>query len=442
MQNEANIFVGENGMGKTTILNCLYGVLSGRIEILANTAFNEIDLYFAGEEKPLQLLKKDLLAYMDEPTSFGVRRRRLPTEVFESFFSKQELNELKTLAENGNLLRADLRPYIFRVSEAFHVSPGLAYREIRFFLESEAYDTEKANIESVVIFKKGIEKYVTDEVLYFPTYRRIEEDMSMLGLDTDNDRNIGIKSRLIQFGMSDVERVIETTLETIKDAAITGFNKMTGVLLHQYVCNQVLKLDNTIIDIEQLNIALNRIGNQIDEVDKDKIRDLAESGELYNNRNVYLLNLVHNLIGSYNKQSYYDEKIKKFRDVCNGYLEGKQYVYNESELTLRICKNSNGKSIQLKNLSSGEKQIISVFSKLYLEGKREDQDKRYIILFDEPELSLSIKWQAHFLPDIMRSKKCNKLIAVTHSPFIFENEFDDLATDMGMCITEVDNNDC
>lgn len=55
--------------------------------------------------------------------------------------------------------------------------------------------------------------------------------------------------------------------------------------------------------------------------------------------------------------------------------------------------------IDTQGLSSGEKQIISVFSKLYLED-----NKKYIILFDEPELSLSIKWQAKFLPDIMDTK--------------------------------------
>ncbi|MFR7631682.1 MAG: hypothetical protein ACLUZ6_13810 [Lachnospira eligens] len=50
--------------------------------------------------------------------------------------------------------------------------------------------------------------------------------MSKLGLDTDNERSRGIKNRLIQFGMSDVERTINIMLETIKGAAITGFNKM------------------------------------------------------------------------------------------------------------------------------------------------------------------------------------------------------------------------
>lgn len=31
-EDKTNIFVGENGMGKTTILSCIYYVLSGKLE--------------------------------------------------------------------------------------------------------------------------------------------------------------------------------------------------------------------------------------------------------------------------------------------------------------------------------------------------------------------------------------------------------------------------
>ena len=59
-----------------------------------------------------------------------------------------------------------------------------------------------------------------------------------------------------------------------------------------------------------------------------------------------------------------------------------------------------------------------MFSKIYLS----DRNKRFIVLFDEPELSLSMIWQQQLLPDILNSKKCDFLLAVTHSPFIFDNE--------------------
>jgi hypothetical protein len=46
-----------------------------------------------------------------------------------------------------------------------------------------------------------------------------------------------------------------------------------------------------------------------------------------------------------------------------------------------------------------------------------------------------MKWQKMLLPDIMRSGSCKLLLTVTHSPFIFENEFDLDAKEMRNCIT-------
>jgi predicted ATP-binding protein involved in virulence len=77
----------------------------------------------------------------------------------------------------------------------------------------------------------------------------------------------------------------------------------------------------------------------------------------------------------------------------------------------------------LDKLSSGEKQIISIFSRLYLEDS-----SPVAILFDEPELSLSMEWQRKLLQDIVDSDKCIFLLAATHSPFIFDNDLDQFAS--------------
>ena len=50
-----------------------------------------------------------------------------------------------------------------------------------------------------------------------------------------------------------------------------------------------------------------------------------------------------------------------------------------------------------------------------------------MILFDEPELSLSMRWQKRLLPDIVNSGRCVFLLAATHSPFIFENNLREYA---------------
>ena len=73
--------------------------------------------------------------------------------------------------------------------------------------------------------------------------------------------------------------------------------------------------------------------------------------------------------------------------------------------------------LDLSVLSSGEKQIVAIFAHLFL-----DNSQNQIIVIDEPELSLSVPWQRQFLRDIASNKGCGFLFAVTHSPFIYDNE--------------------
>jgi ABC-type transport system involved in cytochrome c biogenesis ATPase subunit len=82
--------------------------------------------------------------------------------------------------------------------------------------------------------------------------------------------------------------------------------------------------------------------------------------------------------------------------------------------------------IGLSDLSSGEKQIVSLFSHLYLSGR-----DRYFVLIDEPELSLSVPWQKRFLVDIKKGTFCAGLVATTHSPFIYDNELRPFAHAIG-----------
>lgn len=428
LEEDVNIFIDENGMGKTTILNCLYGVLSGRLEKLDNIVFEKIQIKFENN-KELILERKDLIRYLEENVYDTPRYRRMRHTNLGNIFSEKEKEELRDIAREANFSFEEIKNYAIRVSEVYGMPLRMARDEIERYIFALSRPDEYGDEKKAIVFKKKIEELVEEEVLYFPTYRRIEEDLSKLGLDVDKD---SLKNKLIQFGMSDVENRINMILETIRKAAMTGFTKMTGVLLKQYLDNKVVNDGKQSIDEEKLNIALERIGEEIETSDKIKIRKLVSDGTIYKDSNEHLLNLIVNLIESYEKQSFYDEKVKKFKDVCNGYLDGKKYVYDESNLTLEIYRDNYRKPINLKNLSSGEKQVLSIFSKLYL-----DDEKPCIILFDEPELSLSIKWQEHFLPDIMESQKCKMLIAVTHSPFIFENQYDNLAQDMGRCITEV-----
>lgn len=292
--------------------------------------------------------------------------------------------------------------------------------------------------------KAVIKENVQSKILYFPTYRRIEEELQNLGImeqinahvnrhinyhpeyylmsddDEDEDEDINNNDNsLIQFGMDDVEKRIRNITGEISKSSVIGFSKLTGDMLIQLLRSYPDVHGIEKINIEDITIILNRVGDNLAKDEKDRVIELIKSNKIFETKNKQLIYFLQKLLDLYKSQALYDKAIKDFTTICNGYLNDKHYEYDESTVDLRIFRNDSTakEEVSLSQLSSGEKQIVSLFSKIYLEPT-----DNFIVLFDEPELSLSIFWQKKLLPDILKSTRCDFLLAVTHSPFIFEND--------------------
>ena len=214
-----------------------------------------------------------------------------------------------------------------------------------------------------------------------------------------------------------------------------SYSKTNGQMLTQLI-DGIHVEDHDIDELaksEYIEIVLDRLGDNMNQEDKGKLLELIRSRQIEQPRFHPLVYFVNNLMSVYRKQREKDDAIKRFADVVSEhYLTDKQLIYDESRLTLQMWNRRNGRPVQLQHLSSGEKQIVSIFSRLYL-----TDDESYAIFFDEPELSLSIEWQQQLLADIYESQSCKFLFAATHSPFVYENELDEFATSLETEFTEV-----
>ncbi len=418
LKKNVNIMIGENGLGKTTILNCIYYLLSKKVEKLANIEFAKIQIKFSNSS-PLEISKNDIIAYVDNSNEKSYKHW-LESDIVS------ELKRILMFENRGGMMNdvaKDLDYIAYKISRKYDIPSRIAEKYIiKYIIDNQNRMTEnksrgkKVNVEKIY---KAISHNVKNKIIYLPTYRRIEDDYSELNLIIKGKKDSDL---LIQFGMSDVQKSIDSILDTIRTIAAQNFTNMSGVLLKQYLDNRE-HFDNKIyerIDANTAKIILDRIGDKIDFEDKGKILKIIHENDY--RENLYLLNLIKELKKNYDSQRVYDEKINRFVETCNNYMIDKHIEYNPSTLSVNIFMDNAKKrknEIKLMNLSSGEKQIVSLFSKLYLEN-----DHPCIMIIDEPELSLSIEWQRKILPDIIRSDNCALLIAVTHSPFVFDNEFD------------------
>ncbi|HBO3994949.1 TPA: AAA family ATPase [Pseudomonas aeruginosa] len=425
LSNNQLILVGENGTGKSTIVSILYYTLTGQWRKLWKYKFNAIAVCIDGVRH--LITKEDLnrLVDVEFPTS---KKQHVA----------YRLNELGVDPEDA---LNEFAPPIYREINS-EINIGLTPSELRKILQelsspqSSMFDDSPPSIAS---FQQSLNFHF----LYLPTYRRIERDLQVIfpGLEDDvkkfNNRNrkfSGIRKHLelVEFGMQDVTAMISDTMRTLENKFRTSLDSLTGGYLRVILRKEYEKTDISIlgeIQEDDLNEILQKIDESVlSSQDQKTLRETIKTfGERQPQSEIDKLSahIITKLILLHKTQYELETKAREFAAICNKYLKGKAFEFNSNNFTLPIrpikddpsALNPLEDEIKLSMLSSGEKQIVSLFSHLYLS----DYDD-YFIIIDEPELSLSVPWQKTFLTDITNSNKCKGLVAVTHSPFIYAND--------------------
>ncbi len=98
----------------------------------------------------------------------------------------------------------------------------------------------------------------------------------------------------------------------------------------------------------------------------------------------------------------------------------KEIVFNK-EKGYMFREKMTGKIIKADNLSSGEQHELVLFYDLIF-----NTDKKTLVLIDEPELSLHIKWQLEFVDDLQKviDKSGFTALIATHSPQIIDDRWE------------------
>jgi len=118
------------------------------------------------------------------------------------------------------------------------------------------------------------------------------------------------------------------------------------------------------------------------------------------------------------------QRIKLFLDIINHKFKLKHIkIDHEKGFVIEALDFviDNIRQLDLKLLSSGEQhEIVLTYDLLFKTVPNS------LVLIDEPELSLHLTWQGHFLPDLLKIVKVANfdVIIATHSPFIIGNRRD------------------
>jgi hypothetical protein len=111
----------------------------------------------------------------------------------------------------------------------------------------------------------------------------------------------------------------------------------------------------------------------------------------------------------------YRSKVE-FADIFNRLFLKKRFSFDERNQPKIVSERFAESHItSLEELSSGEKQMLIILGETLLQ-----EQKGYIFLADEPELSLHIEWQKDLVHNIRRLNPASQIVFATHSPDIVQ----------------------
>lgn len=115
-----------------------------------------------------------------------------------------------------------------------------------------------------------------------------------------------------------------------------------------------------------------------------------------------------------------NDRIRKFFGTVDRLFAKTEKVIEIDPHTNHLIFKDNGEVIPLYKLSSGEKQLLLILLRVFLM-----EEKPYILLMDEPEISLHIEWQYKLFEEIRLLNPNCQIITSTHSPSLFGNGWGD-----------------
>lgn len=390
---QASVIYGENGCGKTSLLRVIHAILTKDEDILASEDVKNLEL-----------------AVTDENNSeIHVKVDRLEMKYENDEYSQIPIKNKYKWDEFDNTSISEMSSILFGVNRGITIKSEILPEQIeRYFMTIGRYN-----------------RNIVGSSLW-----RLCEDLSVY-LNKNSSRRMAVSRRsnqlrrknslLDKIDMSVIESLI---YNTYKEAQFTRMENIKSVLV-ETLSDVIYPSENKVNNVE-------KIPNEFPELLQDNRQKLLEVLSLNNddlfqkniikilrqndlekiikecNENNILLNLLIKLIEILQKDSQI-ESINKLVQIFNEQInQRKKLVVNDEGVYIEFNDSRNKHGIEM--LSSGEKQLLTLLSVLIVEGSKRD-----VVMIDEPELSLNLKWQREILDIFCKIAPNTQIIVASHS---------------------------
>jgi len=457
----ATILIARNGTGKTTLLSALDAFLKLQVYRLQSIEFSEIFCRIRGVDEELVITHDDVTAFSQSVPDGEIGRLAVKLGVDAQKVLQFLLGDYPSLLANW-YNDSDTTSIANLIYRAFAHDP----RAIRKACD-DAYASlfrRTPNLEA--LRGKLTEILEAYEVVYLPTYRRVELALT----DDSEDRRrrgrhkpkinlsaSGLHTAEIQFGLGDISDRLSQLNGEIITRSNREYRDISENIIHELISGYEAPEDADIPQPNDLKLFFSRLesgkrmmGPQYSRISAPDFDRIYSSEGVPPDSAKFLRYFLTKLNGIINITKEIEQPVGDFIRSCNRYLsslepstlrtdeaahvhldqvDAKALNLNPTDLSVHVESLPSRAQISLDALSSGEKQMVSLFARMYLYPKRK------IVLIDEPELSLSIDWQRGILIDVLLSPSCEQVVAITHSPFVFDNSLEPYARTLDLAVS-------
>lgn len=419
---DVTIIYGLNGCGKTTMLRIIDSVFNKKLDAIKSTNFQSVKFCFSTD------------------VQLKVQRKEIPVEV-----GKERIHSITYFAysiiENGQEKTFDSLDNAENTKEYLAVIKKLlsSYRPLPF-LERVSDDIwydrrtdERLSIEEVMA-KYGstlIKRYgreLFDDEIPEPVQEILDSiDVHLIAADRltvqhHSERQFGDERIRIDRQVNIIAKMVSQKIrDAIQEyAQLSQAKDRTFPLraMKQNTLMTVEEIKEKMIELETKRKEFIDTGILEEEKDDIDIHELVDAITENNRQNLSLYAIdTEEKLDALSKLS---SSIKLFRSLIDNSFKNKKIIFNKND-GFRFVTAYSGSIILPENLSSGEQHELVMFYDLIF-----NTSKKSLVLIDEPELSLHIKWQLSYvdeLLDIIRSTGFYAVLA-THSPQIIHDKWD------------------
>lgn len=405
---DITLLYGLNGCGKTTILNMITAIITGKLYKLFTYNFNNIELTYYDENNPDKLYKINI--YKKEVDKIEIKFKKHNTSIVKLQIPedrKRRVNGVEDIyfEEYGilNEIRKEFNYVYLALNRAISLSDSDDYYYFprrRYFLEEddiiepEIIDPEIRYIENLISKKYTTANSLTNAISN--EFRNLILKSSLnVNVQTDFEKILSDFNG-IGFSKNDILSIKDSYIKILDDLKILskGEKDQYNIFFDNYV-KRIKSLKKKPIPLDEM------FGLFIEHNEMKKIQGIVNIAADTEKQKALIMHPIELFLNTVNEFISSSDLKKKIDINING------RIYFSSE-------NSNQKlSIQL--LSSGERQLLVFFANLIF-GVKETSSGIFVV--DEPELSLHLSWQKVFVEKALEVNNNVQFIFATHAPEI------------------------